>query len=345
MNSLYYYVFSILFIVCIVLLIHPFWTSSKPSQNLNEAFADMTSSYTCKPTTDTHDDVIEYKYINNPEWTPSNVNTVMDMVQSTLSKMNRLQDDIQTTLELYEKTEGSLEQSVRKKHQHWAKLNEKQRKLAKLETDPITEYYNQLTAGRLPLGGLPDNEGKLPFGIPKIVFPDSTVLQKTVNWSSVARDKRTRDDIRQEQEFYRTVETVTDSLNSPIKELQTNVNLLSWSIRDNESVSLYPRVLTIQRNIEKQKKHANKKRGTNLHMNKTREGFAIEKQQTKIIEIDVANYGEIHKSLTTYINLLDNLQQDIDTSYDDVKMASQILKQMDEDAQKTKERARPKTKP
>jgi len=342
MNSVYYYTFSIFFIVCIVLLIHPFWTSTNPPHILNEAFVDTT--YTCKPTTDTKDDVIEYKYMNNPEWTSSNVTTIMNLIQTSLSKMNRLQEDIQNTLELYEKTEGSLEQSVRKKHQHWLKLSEKQRKLAKMDTDPITEYYNKLSVGRLPLGGLPDNEGKLPFGIPKIVFPDSSVLQRTVNWSNVSREKRTRDDIRQEQEFYRTVETVTDALNSPIKELQTNVNLLSWSIRDNETVSLYPRVLTIQRNIEEQKKQSNKKRGNNLHMNKSKEGFTTGSQTIKIVEIDVANYSVIHKTLTTYITLLDNLQQDIDTSYDDVKMASKILKQMDENAQKTKERIGQKTK-
>jgi len=360
---------AVVVLVGVTLLVHPFWkmegfqTGTDTGSGSGSGSTTGGVSYKCTPGGG-GDETIVYRYIADSgdqagsgagvgaviPWSGETLNEWTQQVQSIEKQFQRIQTQLQNSLKTYESTEGSLEQNARKKREHWLTMTPQQRSQAKMIEDPVQEYYATLTgASRLPLGGLPDNEGKLPFGIPQIAFPSPSSIPGLLSpgvssWGASAPDTRTPDQRRGEQEFYRKAREYVASISSPITDLDTNIKLFSWSVRDNDKISLLPRVEMLQRQLEEAKKNTRDKKGSRLNIPPKKEGFDTSQTSTgcKTVEIVVYSWEVASKKLKEYQAQLNTMETTTQTLADDVSKANAILQQIQKDADASRERARPR---
>lgn len=358
---------AVVVLVGVTLLVHPFWklegfqTDSSSSSGSGSTTGGV--SYKCTPDSG-GDETIVYRYIADSgdqtgagagavvPWSGETLNEWTQHVQSIEKQFQRIQTQLQNSLKTYESTEGSLEQNARKKREHWLTMTPQQRSQAKMIEDPVQEYYATLTgASRLPLGGLPDNEGKLPFGIPQIAFPSPSSIPGLLSpgvssWGASAPDTRTPDQRRGEQEFYRKAREYVASIGSPITDLDTNIKLFSWSVRDNDKISLLPRVEMLQRQLEEAKKNTRDKKGSRLNIPPKKEGFETSQPSTgcKTVEIVVYSWEVASKKLKDLQTQLNTMETTTQTLADDVSKANTILQQIQKEADASRQRAQPKEK-
>jgi hypothetical protein len=357
---------AVVVLVGVSLLIHPFWkiegfqassptgSGSGSDGNGGGKGGGGGSGYVCKPEeSGTGDDTIIYKYVGDgAPWSGENLREWTQLAQSISNQFQRIQKNLQDSLKTYESTEGSLEQNARKKREHWLTMTPQQRSQAKMIEDPVQEYYNTLKgASQLPLGGLPDNEGKLPFGIPQIAFPTPQESLLSPGWGASAPETRTPEQRRAEQEFYRKAPEYISTVSRPIDDLDTNIKLFSWSVRDNDKISLLPRVEMLKKQLDESKQKTRDKKGDSLKIPPKKEGFSNgdsggngKSSGCKTVEIVVYSWDEASKKLREYQSQLNTMESTMKTLADDVSKANAILSQIQKEADASREKARPKEK-
>lgn len=216
--------------------------------------------------------------------------------------------------------ESQLEQAARKKHTHWVTMTPEQRSHAKMVQNPITSYYTPLKSqSQIPLAGLKDNEGGLPFGIPQVaLLAPSSLIQ--FNWRSKSDEERT---------FYDKSKQYANTVTNALTRLEQNVRILEWSTNGSSVVSLLPRIQSLQEQSEKQRKELEKKRKENKSSS---EGFTVTK---RTITIPVYPF-QTASNIVQYANTsLSKMRESLQTTREDVLKAKHMLKQMNDKGKAT----------
>lgn len=309
MNKMNLVLVGCIIIVCVALVLYPMFGRTPMESFANEK------------------DIVEivYNYTGGSPWSQSDVLQWKKGLSDIHDSFYSVQKDIQDIYTHYVSVESQLEQAARKKHKHWLTMTPTQRAHANMVDDPLTAYYNPLKSqSKRPLGGLKDNEGGLPFGIPQVSLPDpSTEIQ--FNWTSKSDAERT---------FYNQSKQYANTLTNAITRLEQNATILEWSTNGDNVASLLPRIQALQEQSEKQSKNLEKKRNS---QEKNKEAFTVTRRTITIPVYSFHNATNIiHSSQTNLSKMRESLQK----TREDVLRAKQLLKAMDDKGKATHQKLR-----
>jgi len=304
MNKVNLALIGCILIVCVALVLYPMFRRIPIESFTNEK------------------DIVEivYNYTGGSPWSQADVLQWKTGLTGIHDSFYSIQNDIQDIYTQYVSVESQLEQAARKKHTHWLTMTPEQRAHANMIDNPLTAYYDPLKSqSKRPLGGLKDNEGGLPFGIPQISLPDpSTKIQ--FNWTSKSDEERT---------FYSQSKQYANVIVNAITRLEQNATILEWSTNGDSVASLLPRIQALQEQSEKQSRDLEKKRKS---QEKNKEAFTVTR---RTITIPVYSFHDatniVHSSQANLSRLRDSLQ----TTREDVLRAKQLLKAMDDKGKAT----------
>lgn len=294
-------------IICVALIVHPMFASSR-----RESF-----------TTANEQDIVEtiYNYKDGSPWSQGDILQWKTGLTNVHTSFYSIQKDIQDIYENYVSVESQLEQAARKKHSHWLTMTPGQRAHANMVDNPLTTYYDPLKSqNKRPLAGLKDNEGGLPFGIPKISLEDpGTVIG--FNWKSKSDE---------EQTFYKQSKQYADTLIKSVQRLQQNAEILEWSTNGNTVASLLPRIQSIQEQSEKQSQNLKMKR-----QSQEKEPFAVIR---RTITIEVYPFTEAARTIHSSQNELTKIRESLHKTREDVLQAKKLLQMMNDKGNQTHQR-------
>jgi hypothetical protein len=292
-------IISCIIIIGIVLLIHPFYIKNSVESYQNNNVIVET----------------EYKYQGGPEWSSSDV--------------TQWKDDIEDLYKIFNNTQSKL-QKVYASYSHWTTMTPKQRSQAKMIEDPISVYYDPLTKGsKLPLGGLSDNEGRLPYGIPKISLPPPSGLSSVNGGIEYDWEPRSSD----EKKFYKQSSLYANTMKTAVEKLASSVELINWSTNGDKTISLLPRILEIQKEADEQKKNFAEKQ--KVHRSKTAGTEGFETIEKRVVIIDVYPFVDAVNFVNSTKRALSTMNNELDKTNEDILQASQILNKMQEEGQAT----------
>jgi len=257
------------------------------------------------------------KYERGEPWDKQEVLSWKARLMTAHTKYQNLQDDIQAVYNKYLSVESKLEQAARKKHTHWLTMTPADRERAGMIDDPIQAYYAPITSlSRLPLGGLKDNEGNLPFGIPRVSLlgPDEAI---SFAWEPKSNGEAT---------FYQNAKEYVDSLGDVIRRTGKQLDILAWSTTGNKKASLLPRVETLKKDSDEKQKELQAKK---------KEGFA-----TTTTTIQVYPYYSATHLVNRAINHMETMTNTIQKTRDDVSRAAKLVDEMDNQGKKTHQKLR-----
>lgn len=257
------------------------------------------------------------QYVGGSPWKQNNVTHWQRGLQNIYTSFEKIQKDVHDIYDIYVSVESQLETAARKKHKHWVTMTPEQRQHAKMVKDPLTEYYGPLKTQSHPtgpLGGLKDNEGGLPFGIPRVGLPHpDTSIQ--FQWKPGSPEEST---------FYTTSRQYANTLTHAIERLEQHVQVLEWSTRGNKVVSLLPRIQAMKERADAQSKHLQKRKQEHSNEN-------FETTRT----IVVYSFNKALQILQTSQATLSNLRNILYTTRNDVLQAKHILTKMNDQGKAT----------
>mgnify|MGYP000380333186 CR=1 FL=1 len=307
MNKITLVLVGCIIIVCVALVLHPMFRRTSTESFANEK------------------DIVEtvYTYTGGLPWSQGDVLQWKKGLTNIHESFYSIQKDIQDIYDHYVSVESQLEQAARKKHTHWLTMTPTQRAHANMVDDPLTAYYDPLKSqSKRPLGGLKDNEGGLPFGIPQLSLVDpSTEIQ--FDWTSKSDEERT---------FYSQSKQYANTLVAAITRLEQNATILEWSTNGDAVVSLLPRIQALQEQSETQSKELEKKRKS-----QTKEAFTVTR---RTITIPVYSFHDATNILQSTQNSLSKIRESLQKTREDVLTAKKLLKTMDDKGKATHQKLR-----
>lgn len=257
------------------------------------------------------------QYVGGSPWKQNNVTHWQRGLQDIYTSFEKVQKDVQDIYDIYVSVESQLETAARKKHKHWVTMTSEQRQHAKMVNDPLTEYYSPLKTQSHPtgpLGGLKDNEGGLPFGIPRVGLPHPDAIIQ-FQWKPGSSGEST---------FYTQSRQYVSTLTHAIKRLEQHVQVLEWSTRGNKIVSLLPRIQAMKERADVQSKHLQKRKQEHSNEN-------FETTRT----VTVYSFNNALQILQTSQEKLSNLRNILYTTRNDVLQAKHILTKMNDQGKAT----------
>jgi hypothetical protein len=295
-------------VVCIALLLHPVFLRPRLEPFRNKSEQDIVETV--------------YNYTGGSPWSQGDVTEWKNGLVTIHNSFYDVQKEIQDIYDIYVSVESQLEQSARKKHTHWVTMTPEQRSHAKMVENPITAYYTPLKSqSKIPLGGLKDNEGGLPFGIPQVALADP-VESIQFTWSSKSDEERT---------FYEKSKQYATTLIHAMTRLEQHVRILEWSTNGSSVASLLPRIQSLQEQSNKQSKDLQKKREEQKKQEK-QEAFTITK---RTITIPVYPFSQASNVVHTSQSNLSKIRESLHRTREDVLSAKSMLKQMNDKGKAT----------
>ena len=283
-------------ILCVGILLHPIFIRTESFQSSQRVVETV------------------YTYTGGNPWSQGDVSQWRRGLVNVYSTFDSIQKEIQDIYEIYVSVESQLEQGARKKHSHWVTMTPSQREHADMVNNPLSSYYDPMKSqSRLPLGGLKDNEGGLPFGIPQVSLTNPT-SEIQFDWLSKSND---------EISFYKQSKSYANLLVNAITRVKQHADLLEWSTSQNKIASLLPRIETLQENANKKSKH--------LQDKKQNEGFEVTK---RTITIPVYSFTEATNTIESSKKTLSGIRSTLARTREDILKAKQIVNQLNQQGMK-----------